>query len=162
MAIALKITDELRRQIDRTLNGLSARLKELVPDAELHHVGATAVPGALTKGDLDVLLRVPADRFPAVVDVLKKHFQVKQPANWTNEFASFGDDAGFPLPVGIQVVVKDSENDFLVYLRDHLIGHPKALAEYNRLKLAAAGKGFDDYWTAKNEFLQKILAERPK
>jgi len=162
MIIDLKIADELRPQVEATLGRLSAQIKALVPDAEIHHIGATAVPGALTKGDLDVLLRVSPERFPAVVDRLKRDFQIKQPNNWTPQFASFGSDTKFELPVGIQVVVNGSENDFLLYLRDHLVRHPKALAEYNRLKMANADKGPEEYWKAKNEFLQKILAERAK
>jgi GrpB-like predicted nucleotidyltransferase (UPF0157 family) len=162
MIIILKITDDLRLQIDRTLKHLSARIKAVLPEMELHHIGATAIPGALTKGDLDVLLRVSPEGFPAVVDTLRRQFQVKQPDNWTPQFASFGDDTTFELPVGIQVVVKDSENDFLLYLRDYLVQNPKALAECNRLKMANADKGPAQYWKAKNKFLQQILATRQK
>lgn len=35
-----------------------ARVAELIPGAEIEHVGSTSIPGALTKGDVDLLVRV--------------------------------------------------------------------------------------------------------
>ena len=99
-------------------------------------------------------------RFPEVVDLLKHHFSVKQPSNWSPEFASFGDDTGCDLPVGIQVVVKDSGADFLLFLRDYFLGHPEALNEYNRLKATHSEGSLEEYWKAKDHFLAKILSSR--
>lgn len=158
--VNLKPANELMPQVERVLASVFAHLAALLPDAELHHIGATAISGAVTKGDLDVLVRVSSVRFPLAVQVLGKHFVVKQPANWTAEFASFGDDTGHALPLGIQVVVKDSEDDFLLFLRDYFLSHNDALLEYNRLKLTHFSEGPDSYWKAKNEFLGKILQER--
>ena len=161
-SITLKRSETLAPQVGRILESVSARLRGLVPDAEFHHIGATAIPGSLTKGDLDVLLLVSPARFQATVDLLRQHFVVKQPMNWTSEFASFGDDLGYELPLGIQVVVKDSSADFLLFLRDYFVANPDALAEYNRLKSAHAQEGPEDYWKAKDAFLAKILAARPR
>jgi len=147
-------------QVKRTLSQVYAQLEALVPDAELHHIGATAIPGALTKGDVDVLLRASGARFQAVVDVLKRHFTIKQPANWTPEFASFGDDTSFELPLGVQVVIKDAREDFLLFLRDYFVSHHDALADYNRLKITHAAEGPEGYWKAKDRFLTKILSLR--
>src|SRR5687767_7256372 len=102
------------------LGRVFAQLATLLPNAELHHIGATALPGALTKGDVDVLVRVAPAQFPAAVAALRRHFAVKQPDNWTAAFASFGDDTGHELPLGLQVVVKDAPEDFLLFLRDYL------------------------------------------
>jgi uncharacterized protein len=43
----------------------------MVPEAEIEHIGATSVPGALTKGDVDLLVSVPAERFGAAVAALE-------------------------------------------------------------------------------------------
>jgi len=158
--VNLKTVDELMPQVKRTLSQVYAQLEALVPDAELHHIGATAIPGALTKGDVDVLLRASGARFQAVVDVLKRHFTIKQPANWTPEFASFGDDTSFELPLGVQVVIKDAREDFLLFLRDYFVSHHDALADYNRLKITHAAEGPEGYWKAKDRFLTKILSLR--
>ncbi len=158
--ISLQSADQLRPQVERILRGVMAQLRALVPDAELHHIGATALPGALTKGDVDVLLRVPAPRFSAAVAALRPYFAVKQPDNWTAGFASFGDDTGHELPLGVQVVAEESASDFLLFLRDYLSAHAEALAEYNRLKAAHAAEGPDAYWRAKDVFLSRILDQR--
>jgi len=158
MSITLKTSNELLPLVQSIYQRLFARIWLLLPDAELHHIGATAVPGALTKGDIDILLRILPSDFPAVVVALKQHFQIKQPANWTPEFASFGDDTTYALPVGIQVVVKDSSADFLLFLRDYFVENSAALTEYNRLKTAHCKDGQEAYWNAKNEFLSRILA----
>jgi GrpB-like predicted nucleotidyltransferase (UPF0157 family) len=55
----------------------------LLPDADVEHVGATAVPGALTKGDVDVLVRVDEAEFPTAVDVLSHRYAIHQPHSWT-------------------------------------------------------------------------------
>ena len=160
MSITFKTSDELLPLVQPILQRLFARIRVLLPDAELHHIGATAVPGALTKGDIDILLRTLPSDFPAAVDALKQHFQIKQPANWTPEFASFGDDTAYALPVGVQVVIKDSSVDFLLFLRDYFIDNSEALNEYNRLKAAHSKDGQEDYWKAKNKFLSRILVGR--
>lgn len=160
-AISLTPVSELLPQITRVLGRIMPRLAALLPaDAELHHIGATAIPGAVTKGDVDVLVRVSSGLFLPTVEALRPHFEVKQPVNWTSDFASFGDDTGHELPLGIQVVVRESENDFLLYLRDYFIFNQAALEAYNRLKLEHAGEGSAGYWAAKSAFLGNILRNR--
>jgi GrpB-like predicted nucleotidyltransferase (UPF0157 family) len=162
MSITLKKTEDLISHVERTLHSLFVRLRALLPDVEMHHIGATALPVAMTKGDIDVLLSVVPARFPAVVDVLKQHFEIKQPLNWTPEFASFGDDTSYDLPVGVQVVIRDSSADFLLFLRDYFLAHPGALEEYNRVKVANCDGSPEKYWKAKDEFLAKILTSKTK
>jgi GrpB-like predicted nucleotidyltransferase (UPF0157 family) len=158
--VDLKPVSEILPQAERIVSRVFAQLAALLPDAELHHIGATALPGGVTKGDVDVLVRVSAALFPAAVAALRRDFAVRQPDNWTAEFASFGNDTGHELPLGLQVVVKDSEGDFLLFLRDHLLANPEVLAEYNRLKRAHAGEGAEGYWQAKDAFFSRVLAAR--
>jgi GrpB-like predicted nucleotidyltransferase (UPF0157 family) len=156
----LRPLSELLPQVERILACVMPKLAALLPGAEIHHIGATAIPGSVTKGDVDVLVLASSEQFPAAVESLKPHFAVKQPTNWTGEFASFGDDSGYELPLGIQLVAKDSSTDFLLFLRDYFIFNREALEEYNRLKLAHASEGAEEYWKAKDSFLRKILSSR--
>jgi hypothetical protein len=87
---------------------------------------------------------------------------VKQEKNWTAAFASFGDDSSFPFPLGVQLVIKESEADIFLYLHEYLSADAKHLAEYNRIKEEAAPLGVDAYWQAKDRFLSQILSSRPK
>ena len=155
-------TDELAPKLREHLAIIAAQLAALLPRAEFHHIGATAIPGAVTKGDVDVLLRVDASEFPYAVDCLRQRFAIKQEKNWTAAFASFGDDSSFPFPLGIQLVVKESDADIFLFLHEYLSSDADRLAEYNRIKEKAAPLGADEYWKAKDRFLSLIVASRPK
>jgi hypothetical protein len=48
-SVSLVPVSELMPRVERTLGPVTARLRALVPGAGLHHIGATALPGALTK-----------------------------------------------------------------------------------------------------------------
>lgn len=159
-SIVLKTVSELMPQVRRVFKRVEAQLRTLLPEADIEHIGATAMPNAVTKGDIDVLVRVPQAALQGTIDVLRLHFSIKQPENWTPNFASFGDDSGYELPLGIQLVVRNSDADSFIFLRDYFILSPDALTEYNRLKLRHAADGAEAYWSAKNSFFSKILASR--
>lgn len=154
-------TDDLRAEIGQTLDALLPLLGAQLPGAEVHHIGATAVPGALTKGDVDVLVQVAKSGFAAAVAALDTRFSRRQCENWRADFASFGDETGYALPVGVQLTVRGSEWDFFLYLRDCLLSYPALVEECNQLKLAHAGSGDDAYREAKHGFYTALLARRP-
>jgi GrpB-like predicted nucleotidyltransferase (UPF0157 family) len=158
--ITLTPVTELLPQVERVVSRVRAELASWLPQAAFEHIGGTSVPGCVTKGDVDVMACVPPEAFPAAIDVLRVHFAVKQPENWTTQFASFGDDRGYELPLGVQLVTTYPGADFLVFIRDHLLSHPESLVEYNRLKLQSAGRGAKAYWEAKDRFFSALLAAR--
>jgi GrpB-like predicted nucleotidyltransferase (UPF0157 family) len=156
--VILTLSDNLKPIISDVLRRVCLRIAAALPDVEVHHIGATAITGALTKGDLDVVLRVEADEFHAAVEKLRGAFAVKQPENWDPYFASFGSDTDFAMPVGVQLVIKDSEADFFLFVRDYLISHPESLAHYNLAKQGSASLEAKDYWAAKDRVLAQILS----
>jgi GrpB-like predicted nucleotidyltransferase (UPF0157 family) len=129
-----------------------------VVDAEVHHIGATALPCGHTKGDVDVNIRADSRTFSDVVTALRERFAVAQPQNWTPTFASFSSD-DYSLPLGIQVTLLGSDGDYLLALRDRIRADPGLARQYDDVKLDAARRGQSAYWEAKNDFLQKLLAE---
>src|SRR5207244_11652879 len=133
--------------------GLVAR--QLLPDAELHHIGATALPTGLTKGDVDVNIRIGLDGFARAVEVFRRHYEPAQEHNWTPTYASFKADS-YPLPLGIQVTVIGSPDDFLLALRDAMRTRPAILAEYSECKRRAAALGPDGYWAAEGTFVRRL------
>jgi GrpB-like predicted nucleotidyltransferase (UPF0157 family) len=124
------------------------------------HVGATAVPGALTKGDVDLLVRVSEPDFRRAVEVLRRQYVVHQPHNWTPTLASFKARDVSELEVGIQLVVDGLDADgFFRPFRDALISTPGLLAEYNRLKLRLDGLDYERYTEQKGEFIERVLRD---
>lgn len=158
--IRLGRSEEMRPVLDAHLPRIAKRLSELVPSAGFHHIGATAIPGSITKGDVDVLLRVTPQAFPPAVIRLKDTFAVAQPQNWSDAFASFADESTYPFPLGVQMVVENSPNDFFLFLTDYFTAHPDELERLNQLKIDNAARGPEAYWSAKNEFLSAILRRR--
>lgn len=132
----------------------------LLPAAEVEHVGATAVPGALTKGDVDLVVRVSKRDFAEAVATLQTRYVIHQPHNWTDVLASFKAPGACAPPVGIQLVVAGSEADgFFAPFRDALINDPGLLAEYNELKLRLDGLDYDSYTERKAQFVERVLRQ---
>lgn len=133
---------------------------ELIPGAEIEHVGATSVPGALTKGDVDLLVRVQQADLSGAIAALRNAYAVHQPENWTPRYASFTDPREQEPPVGVQVAVRGSAEDGLFGpFRDALIADPALLAEYNALKLRCDGQQYEEYTATKGAFVERVLEE---
>jgi GrpB-like predicted nucleotidyltransferase (UPF0157 family)/GNAT superfamily N-acetyltransferase len=153
--IELRPVEDLASDIDGVLAELGRELAALAPGVEAEHIGATSMPHGLTKGDVDVNLQVDHDRFDQVVAALSTRFDAAQPENWTGTYASFSDTCQ-GVPVGIQVTVEGSEDDFLVTLRDLMRADPGVRHEYDAINRANAPAGRDAYWRAKDEFLRRV------
>jgi GrpB-like predicted nucleotidyltransferase (UPF0157 family) len=151
------------RPVDEVAAAANAIVEQFERDSGLkaEHIGATSFGAGTTKGDVDVNVRVDADRFDAVVEALSRRYPVAQADNWTDGFASFS-STEYDLPLGIQVTAIGGESDFLLYLRDRLAGDPELRGRYDALKAEAAPHGAEAYWRAKDAFLRDLLAERPR
>lgn len=127
-------------------------------DVEVHHIGATAMPFGHTRGDVDVNVRVKEAAFGPLITALRKRFQIAQAESWSPTFASFSTER-YPLPLGIQVTVLGSKDDYLLALCERMHAQPEVLREYDDHKLRAAARGATAYWNAKNQFLQALVAD---
>lgn len=138
---------------------MTSRLHCLLGDStEIVHVGATSIPGCLTKGDVDLVVRVGARDFPAARNTLDENFDKNSGSVRDDRFASYvADEKAFPL--GIQLVVKGSRNDLFVAFRDRLLSDEKLRDSYNALKRRYADSGVDRYREAKADFIRNVLSE---
>jgi GrpB-like predicted nucleotidyltransferase (UPF0157 family) len=159
-AVRIRPEEDVRDLAEAAFDEHRRAVLALIPSADVEHVGATAVPGALTKGDVDVLVRVSHPEFTAAVEVLSGRYAIHQPHNWTPTLASFTAPAAAKIGVGIQLVVEGSEPDgFFGPFRDALITSPALLAEYNRLKQQLDGLDYQRYTDRKGEFVERVLRE---
>ena len=122
--------DSIRALTNAAFETHRRRLKSLLPEAEIQHVGSTAVPGSLTKGDLDIQLRVPAAKFHAADAALARYYERNVASTHSSTFSSFKDDRTNP-PLGLQLTVIGGPEDKFCLLRDHLLAHPDANRSYN-------------------------------
>jgi GrpB-like predicted nucleotidyltransferase (UPF0157 family) len=131
----------------------------LLPESvDIQHVGATAVPGCLTKGDLDMCVRVDRADFVAADAALAARFARNDGSIRTDAFSAFAADEADP-PLGVQLVVRGGELDVFVRFRDALRADPALVADYNGLKAGFDGRPMDAYRAAKAAFVEQVLAD---
>ena len=153
--VVLRPVAELRGLAQEVVESFTAALERLRIPATVHHIGATSLLSGHTKGDVDVYVRVDGAHFPGLVDEPSLRLAIAQPEHWTPTFASFS-APGYALPLGVQVTVAGSPDDFLLALGDRMRGDPELLQRYDEAKVAAADRGADAYWQAKNHFLRPL------
>jgi GrpB-like predicted nucleotidyltransferase (UPF0157 family) len=159
-SIRIRPAAELEELTSAALELHGQLVRVLLPNATVEHIGATAVPGALTKGDLDLLVRVEQGEFSAAVGILSTHYAVHQPSNWTGTLASFRDPTSNDPDVGIQLVAAGSPDDRLFGpFRDALIRDAGLLERYNALKLSLDGSDYELYTERKGSFIEHVLRE---
>ena len=122
----------IRAEVEQHLAGLG------VP-GRVELTGAASLPGVLTKGDIDLHLRVTElGAFPGVVELLSDHFRPASPAAWAGTLAVF--EVPGRRPTGLAVTPVDSEHDrrfrrCWIRLREE----PLLLNEYNAMKRTSYG-----------------------
>ncbi len=151
--------EQVRERAEEAFREHHAHLSSLLPYADIQHVGSTAIPGARTKGDLDIQVRVPRERFAEAESLLAKHYARNEGSDRTPEFASFQDET-LPVPLGIQLTVMGGSHDFFSRARDLLLADPERVAEYDALKAKWEGGLMEAYREEKSAFFEKLLGSR--
>lgn len=154
--LASKLLPEARGIADEQ----AERLRSLVPDGELILTGGSSVHDALTRGDIDLHLRVPEPRFAAAVEALRTICDVARPEIWAGTLATFT-DRDDPR-VGIAVTPIGSAHDRrFVRSWERLREDAGALEAYNAMKRAHAGGDRAAYEREKAAFFDRLVARDP-
>ncbi|WP_257458949.1 GrpB family protein [Archangium lipolyticum] len=151
--------EQVRERAEEAFREHHARLSSLLPYADIQHVGSTAVPGVRTKGDLDIQVRVPKERFAEADALLATRYARNEGSERTPEFASFHDES-LPVPLGIQLTAMRGSHDFFSRARDVLLASPERVAEYDALKERWKGGSMEAYREEKSAFFAKLLGSR--
>jgi GrpB-like predicted nucleotidyltransferase (UPF0157 family) len=154
-SIPLIREEEIRGRVARVFAHRRAELEGLLPGARIEHVGSTAVPGSLTKGDLDICVIVSGEEFERASRVLAESVRVHQPENWSPTLASFTAPSEDGIDVGVQLVPAGSADELhFVGWRDRLRADPELRARYDELKRSHQGDGIDAYRAAKERLIR--------
>lgn len=144
-AVADKVLETERRLLEQ--NGIPGVLLL---------VGGTSVAGALTKGDIDLHLRVPASQYDDAVATLRTLHQVMHPEIWSASLATF--EIAADVAAGLAVTPEGSAHDVrFTRTWDILRIRPDLVQEYNRVKQAFAGSA--EYEAQKSDFFDRVLAD---
>lgn len=142
-------------EVEKIFNEEKKSLRLLLSSSatiNIQHVGSSSVPGALSKPDIDIQIRVQKNEFNEVLNQMKSYFTPKHIHLWTEEFSIFKSKQYQEIPVDYMVTVIDSEFDDFYKVRDFLKLNPDILHQYNELKMKYHGKMYSEYRVAKSEF----------
>lgn len=154
--VNFKPSENIRTSAEKLFQQERLRILETLPRADVQHIGASSIPGTITKGDLDMNVRVSRKDFKKAVELLKKLYEINQPENWSDDFASFKDDRSFDLDLGVQLVIINSNSDDFVKIRDLLSGRPDLVEKCNKMKMRFEGKSMEEYRREKAEFFENL------
>lgn len=148
---------EIFEAADRLFDRVSRKIGAVLPSAEIYHVGATAVPGSLTKGDLDVLVRVSRGDFQEADRALAEMYRRNVGSIRTDTFSAFMDESTSP-ELGVQLVVGGSELDTFVQWVRRLESDSALRAAYDALKARYHSKPMSEYRDAKSAFIARHMS----
>lgn len=137
---------------------IAAQLRSVLPGATIEHIGSSAIPGAISKGDLDIFVGVSPGEFSKATEAINGlGFRAKPDTLQTEQLCPF-EGGSFPLDVGIQLVERGSRFEFFRWFRD-LVKRDSVLRDrYNQLKRDAEPLDENAYRTLKSDFIEAVLA----
>jgi GrpB-like predicted nucleotidyltransferase (UPF0157 family) len=152
--------EEIRERVAGVFERRRAELLALLPEARVEHVGSTAVPGSLTKGDLDLCVLVGPGDFEPASRALGAAYAIHQPENWTATFASFTAPPEDSIDTGVQLVVAGgAEERWFIGWRDRLRADSSLRAHYDELKLRHQNDPVEGYRAAKERLILSALSD---
>jgi GrpB-like predicted nucleotidyltransferase (UPF0157 family) len=147
---------DFRDMVGRLFQRVEAQVRNLVPSADVQHVGSTAIQGSLTKGDLDVQVRVAGPEYVAAKDKLSKIYAVNTGGFAADDAISF-EDYGTQPPLGVHLTVIGGSADIQWKFRDLLMASSELRDQYDQLKRRFEGRSMAKYRDAKAEFVSRVL-----
>jgi len=136
---------------------VAQELSRLLPAARVEHVGASSVPGAISKGDMDVCVIVAASSHPRAVKTLEASgYVVKDDTLRTPDLCMLVSPRT-DLDVALQVVAEGSRFEFFMRFRDALRANPLLVEQYNQLKRNFASMSAERYRDEKAKFIEAVL-----
>ncbi|MDO9181040.1 MAG: GrpB family protein [Bacteriovorax sp.] len=116
----LKKYEDYSEQVDILFKVLSRELQSILPEARIEHIGSSAIPGSVSKGDLDVFVGIDHSYFDQALSLIKSlDFYEKAETFRSDELCMLVTDK-FNHDVAIQLVSNGSEFEDFLKFRDVL------------------------------------------
>ena len=132
---------------------VSALLDRLNIPGTLELTGGSSTPGAITKGDIDLHLRVEPDTYVAVLARLDEALSRTNLDAWADTLAVFAVTGDRTVELAVTPIDSEHDRRFRVAW-ERLRSEPDLLREYNELKLSAFGT--PQYDSVKSDFFTRI------
>ena len=135
-----------------------AAISHVLTGVRIEHIGSSAIPGALSKGDIDLCVLVPAAQFEQALTVLEGlGYRQKIDTLRTDELCMLVSPRE-DIDLAVQLIVLGSVFEFFLVFRDALRGSPELVERYNRVKQDAAHLQENEYRAAKSRFIDEVLS----
>jgi GrpB-like predicted nucleotidyltransferase (UPF0157 family) len=145
---------EYQKRAECEYNEMRVRLNKVVPFAQIEHIGSSAIKGAVSKGDLDILVRVEKGRFAEALTAIEKlGFSVKQGTLRTESLCMLEGPKG----VAVQLIEQGSKFEMFARFRDLMNANPELVKQYNELKINSIGLSEHEYRARKSKFIEDLL-----
>ncbi|MBP9669978.1 GrpB family protein [Candidatus Woesebacteria bacterium] len=160
MTISIQDYDATAPQLFEEARGV---LQNLLPEAEIHHVGSTAIPGLGGKGIIDILIAIPdwKDKVEAGKKLMDLGFtHVHKEIAGRIFMSRVGDTVKNDVHIHLTYIGSPDYTNFLSF-RDYLRTHPDEASNYLKqkhqwLKSASGHRQF--YTASKNDYIAQILS----
>lgn len=144
-------------RIENIYLDVEATIIKILPNARVEHVGSSAIPGAISKGDLDIFVGVTQDDFLKAIDLIKHiGFSEKLDTLRTDSLCMMTSST-YNEDVAVQLVANGSEHESFLKFRDKLRSNPDLVSRYNQLKRDCKGLSHDNYREVKSAFIETVL-----
>ena len=102
-------------------------ISAILPDARIEHVGASAIPGAYSRGGVDICVAAPRDTFDEALGVLcEAGYLQRSQDDGEHRHAAFAAGHG-DVPLTLRLIESGSAHESLMRLRDALRADPTLL-----------------------------------
>ena len=148
---------EYQPQAHEVFAEVASQVRCLLPLARIEHIGASSIPGAVSKGDLDICVVVAQEEHISTVRALQTAgYAIKEGTLRTAELCMLVSPRS-DLDTALQVVTAGSRFEFFMQFRDALRADPALVERYNQLKTDFASAGEDRYREEKARFIEAVL-----
>ena len=146
-------------RIEEIFDELSQRLRSILPDSRIEHVGSSSIPGTISKGDLDIFVGVSPLEFEQSISLVQSiGFYEKSDTMRTDSLRMMVSD-DYKEDVAIQIVANGSEFECFIDFRDKMRSSSELVLKYNRLKQNCRGMCHGQYREVKSSFIETVLNE---
>jgi GrpB-like predicted nucleotidyltransferase (UPF0157 family) len=132
-------------------------LTAILPDARIEHVGSSAVPGACSRGGVDIWVAAPRGAFDEALGVLCEAGSVRHALDDGGERRATLAAPHAPVALTLRLIESGSAQESPMRVRDALRADAALLSRYNAIRAAAAPRGPAAYASAKAEFFADLL-----
>ncbi len=152
------MSDALAEEASTAFTDHMRRMSARLPEVEIRHIGGTSLPGLLTTGDVDILVRVEEHEFAHARETLTELYRPLHADAWISEAAFFEVHGSIP-HVEFALTVIGSLTD--LHHGDawrQIAADPDLMDQYNAVKRAHDRGSIDEYLAAKRTFFHDNFA----